>query len=101
MSKQTIRAEPRDRTRSGGASLVDVRPLDCKPQTAVLVGSGERDMGLIYSAIREWIVPALVREFLAEHPIPTSPSTVISEKRTTKPLGKEGAGPTRINPDAQ
>ncbi len=100
MSKQ-VKGEPRDGTRSGGASLVGVRRLERKPQTAVLVGSGEPDIGLISSVIREWIVPALVREFLAEHPIPASPSKVISEKRTTKPLGKEGAGLTRINPNAQ
>jgi hypothetical protein len=100
MSKQ-IKGEPRDEIQSGGANLVGIRRFDRKPQTAVLVGSGEREMGLISSAIREWIVPVLVGEFLAEHPILTSPSKVISEKRTTKPLGKEGAGPTCINPNAQ
>ena len=99
MSKQ-INSGPRDGIQSGGASIVDVR-LNRKPQTAILVESGERDIGLISSAIREWIVPVLVREFLAEHPISASPSKVISEKRTTKPLGKKGAGPTRINPNAQ
>ncbi|MGC1784735.1 MAG: hypothetical protein WA708_19620 [Acidobacteriaceae bacterium] len=89
MSKQ-INDELRDRTGSGSANLVVVR-----------VGNGERDMELISSAMRDWIIPALVREFLAEHPILTSPNKVISDKRTSKPRGKEGAGPTRINPNAQ
>jgi hypothetical protein len=99
MSRQS-NSGPRDGIQNGAASIVDIR-LNREPQTVILVESGKRDIGLISSAIREWIVPVLVREFLAEHPLSASPTQVISAKRTTKPLGKEGAGPTRINPNTQ
>jgi hypothetical protein len=58
-------------------------------------------MALLASAIREWVVPALVRDLLAEHPIGAARTELNSDKRNTGLLGEEGAGSTRINPNGQ
>lgn len=65
------------------------------------IAGGERDMALLASAIREVVVPALVRDFLAEHPIAAAQTEVNSDKRTTGLHGKEGAGSTRMDPNGQ
>jgi len=79
-------------------TLASRRPHS-RAKTNVFVGSGELDQGMLSSAIREWIVPVLVREFLAEYPICTARTTTNSEKGTTGLHGEEGAGLTRIDPN--
>ena len=72
-----------------------------RTQTEVRIGGGERDMALLALAIREWVVPTLVRDFLAEHPIGAARTEPDSDKRTIGPHGKEGAGSTRMDPNGQ
>lgn len=62
------------------------------PQTEVRIGAGEPDVALLSSVIREWIVPALVREFLAEHPTGGSKAEVNSANELREPHSEEAAG---------
>jgi len=68
-----------------------------KPKTDLQLVSGERDIDLLSSAVREWIVPVLVRDFLAEHPIGVSKNEAVFNNSTTGVHGEEGAGSTRMN----
>jgi hypothetical protein len=51
---------------------------------------GDPDLEALTSVIDEWLVPLLVREFLATHPFAMRKSDVNSNGRTTRVLVKEG-----------
>jgi hypothetical protein len=72
-----------------------------KSKTDLQLVSGERDINLLSSAIREWIVPVLVRDFLTEHPITVSKNEAVFNNSTTGVHGEEGAGSTRMNSHAR
>jgi len=85
VSRRGLHATPRGRT--------------ARRYTDVVIGSGRPDAALLHSAIREWIVPVLVRDFLAEHPVGVPTAEANSNKGTTGTDGEEGAGSTRMNPN--
>jgi hypothetical protein len=62
----------------------------------LLIVGGEPDLEALTSVIDEWLVPLLVKEFLAIHPFSTQKSEVNSDMRTTPVLVKEGAVSRRV-----
>jgi len=62
-----------------------------KEVSVVIAPATGRDPALIDSTIREWIVPLLVRNFLAEHPIAVSANEANSNNSTTGMHDEEGA----------
>jgi len=87
------------RTRQGGFCSPTRRSQKGRPQTGAVLGCGKPDRALLSSAIREWIVPLLVRDFLAEHRIAVHATEANSNKPTSGVLGEEGAGSIRMNPN--
>ena len=60
-----------------------------KQPTQLIIPAGQPDTELLSVLVRDWVVPMLVRRFLAEYP----PSdTVITQKPTTEALGMEDVG---------
>jgi hypothetical protein len=55
----------------------------------VVIAPAARDTASIDSAIRGWIVPVLVKEFLAENVRHSTGTETKDNKPTTKPMGKE------------
>jgi hypothetical protein len=77
---------------SGGGAPARRRPL-----VSVVIAPGVRDAVAIRSAVSEWIVPLLVRDFLAEHPVVGSKSEVKADHQTTGVHSEGGAEKTRMN----
>jgi hypothetical protein len=68
------------------------------PETAVVLArDAEPNPSAIESAIRGWIVPVLVKEFLAEHGCCFAESEVKTSESTSKPMGKEDVADRHIN----
>lgn len=55
------------------------------------VADGNRDRDAVYSAIREWLVPLLAHEFLADRRSGRSENTVTSPNSSSEPLSEKGA----------
>ncbi len=72
-----------------------------RPHTGVVLGRGKPDPAVLSSAISEWIVPVLVAEFLAEHPVAVPATEVNPHKGTSGVLDEEGAGSTCIVPNGR
>ncbi len=73
------------------------KPRRDQREGRLFLAPGKPDPESLRSAIRTWIVPLLVRQFIEEHGPAVNPTEVKFDERTTKPLGKEGAGANRIN----
>jgi hypothetical protein len=66
-----------------------VRSRD-RAEPRLVIEAGAPDRSSVSEAIREWIVPVLVRKFIAEQSVlGKSPSMVISRKLATDSLDKE------------
>lgn len=52
--------------------------------TPVVICPGNPDHEALRSVIREWLVPALVKQFLAEQKSGGTKNTVINQKRTSE-----------------
>ncbi len=66
-----------------------------RSQTRIVIDASTSDPAAVSLAIREWIVPVLVREFLAERAAKAALLTTMNmQKLDTEPLGKE----QRANP---
>lgn len=58
--------------------------------TRIVIEANAPDPTAVSLAVQEWIVPVLVREFLAERTAKTTlPPTVNMQKLDTGPIGKE------------
>ncbi len=84
------------------SASVESGPSKAKPRQGqregrLFLSPGKPDPESLQSAIRTWIVPLLVRQFMEEHGPAANPTEVNFDERTTKPLGREGAGANRIN----
>jgi hypothetical protein len=60
-----------------------------RPEVSVVIAPAVRDIDSINSAIKGWIVPLLVKEFLAEHGCRSAETEANSGKPTTKAIGME------------
>ncbi len=69
-----------------------------RPKVSLVIApNAERDMASVKSAIKGWIVPLLVREFLAEQRSLSTETEVSKDEATTKPMGKEDVASSHIN----
>ena len=57
-------------------------------ETDLVVECAQPDRDAVSSVIKEWLVPLLVREFLAEQQPIRCPSSTLTEKPTFRPLGE-------------
>jgi hypothetical protein len=55
------------------------------------VANGERDLEALSSAISQWLVPLLIKEFLAEQIFAVGKIEATSSNRPSKSLHQEGA----------
>lgn len=60
-----------------------------RTETWIAMGTHPPDHAEISSAIREWIVPLLVRQFLRERSPAKTSTSAVNRKLDTTPLGKE------------
>jgi len=67
-----------------------IAPIRQRHELSLIIRAGHQDRTCIASAIRGWVVPLLVRQFLSEHNAPTK-TEVKSDNPTSKSLGKEAA----------
>jgi len=58
-------------------------------ETRLVIEAGRTESAAVTQAVREWIVPALVREYLAERASASASSKTVMQKLDTEPLGKE------------
>jgi hypothetical protein len=65
------------------------------PQTSLVVASVQPDHEAVRSVIREWLVPLLVKEFLAEQQAVCDSVSQLKQESTFKPLGEERGEQTR------
>jgi hypothetical protein len=64
--------------------------------SALRIATGERDLESLFVVICGWVVPLLVKEFLAEYQATGANPEVDTRTRTIEPLGKVGADLNRI-----
>ena len=74
----------------------DVPSIRRRQELSVVIPPSGRDAPSIDSAVKEWIVPLLVKEFLREQEARSAETEVKPDDPTTEPLGKEGAAINRI-----
>jgi len=85
-SRTLVKPAPSKRRRSRG-----------RRDGRLYIAPGKRDAESLRSAIRTWIVPVLVRQFLKEQTRPEASIEVNSSSRSTKPVDKEDAGAARMS----
>jgi hypothetical protein len=85
MTKQKRRTEPVAGFRTTG------RMTQCL-ETELVMKCGQPDPDAVRSVIREWIVPLLVRDFLAEQEALRGPISQLTQKPTTEPIGRKERG---------
>ena len=90
-SKQQVKAD-----QSPGRTRPKLRANSGMP-TEVQIVTGQRDNESLSAVMREWLVPMLVKEFLAEKRTKLAKTPANAKKRTTGPLGMEGAARVRIS----
>lgn len=70
-------------------------PARRRREVVIVIAPAARDIASIDSAIRGWIVPLLVKEFLAEHQR-YAKIQATRDKRTTKAVGMEDVASRHI-----
>jgi hypothetical protein len=74
----------------------DVRKASARQlETELVVKGGQTDPESVRSVIREWFVPLLVREFMAEQQAIQAKTTVTSRKPSFTALSEESGDHTR------
>jgi hypothetical protein len=61
-------------------------------ETDLFIEGGEPDQEAIRSAIREWLVPLLVKEFLSEQETARTPIPVLEQEPTIEPVDRKERG---------
>ena len=69
---------------------IDSQKVQRRKKVQLILAPGTPDQNALRSVVREWLVPMLVREFLAERGIapPEVKNKVISSKLSTGPLAR-------------
>jgi hypothetical protein len=65
------------------------------PETVLVVACGQPEHEAVRSVIGEWLVPLLVKEFLAEQHVIYGPVSRLEQEPTFKPVGEERGEQTR------
>jgi hypothetical protein len=61
-------------------------------ETELVMECSQPDPDAVCSVIREWLVPLLVREFLAEREALRAPISQLTDQPTIEPLGRKERG---------
>jgi hypothetical protein len=81
---------PVNSQRSPQNNAVQTRRMAKRPPH-LRVASSKRDLDALSSAISQWLVPLLVKEFLAEQRPAASKIVMTLSNPSSKPLNQEGA----------
>jgi hypothetical protein len=79
-----------NKQRSTRNNAVPTRRI-AKGQLHLRVANGKRDLEALSSAISQWLVPLLIKEFLAEQIYAVGKIEATSSNRSSKSLHQEGA----------
>jgi hypothetical protein len=99
MSRKAERAQKESRVLRAGSTPKERSRKKSSPRNRVglEIAQGELDLPHLSALLREWVVPVMVNQFLAEREAggPSSPAN--SRERTSQAIVRKDAGQARAN----
>lgn len=85
------------KSKSVETDALNHRRMQGRRESRLHIAWGKSDPESLRSAVRTWIVPLLVRQFMNEQGFTATATEVDPPISAMKPLGKEDAGVNRVN----